>query len=152
MSGGFKLGKMTLKSVFSKPETLLYPTETKPAHEGLKGHIDNDIAKCIFCGICVKTCPADALRVDKEQSLWAIDRFRCVQCGACTRACPKDCLVMEPTYQKPQANMGEDVIAKPEESEEEKAAKEAEKAAKLEAALKAKEAREAQKAGEGTES
>ena len=136
--GSFKLGKMTLRSLFGKPETILYPIETKPAPAGLKGHIDNDIALCILCGICEKTCPAGALTVSKPDGTWAIDRFRCVQCGACTRACPKACLTMLPDYQKPSADMYVDMLAKPQESEEELQAKEARKKAKLEAAMKAR--------------
>lgn len=141
--GSFKLGAMTIKSVFSKPETILYPTIEKTAPEGLKGHIDNDMALCILCGICERTCPAGALRVVKAENLWAINRYACVQCGACTRACPKNCLTMEPTYQKPTAHMNEYILYKSEETEEEKKAKAAEKAAKLEAAMAAKKAKEA---------
>ena len=94
----FKLGGMTLGSLFKKPETLLYPFETKPAPAGLKGHIAIDAADCILCGICAKTCPADAIVVEKKDRTWSIDPFRCVQCGSCVRACPKACLSMDPAY------------------------------------------------------
>ena len=96
--GSFKLGKMTLGSLFKKPETLLYPFETREAPAGLKGHISNNTELCILCGICQKRCPADAIVVDKAARTWSIDRFRCVQCGSCARECPKHCLTMEPTY------------------------------------------------------
>ncbi len=145
--GSFKLGKMTLSSLFKQPETILYPTVAKKAPAGLKGHIENDIGVCILCGICEKTCPAGALRVDKKENYWAIDRFRCVQCAACTRACPKACLAMRPSYMKPSASMSEDVFFKPAPSEDELAAKEARKAAKLEAAMKAKAARQEMQEG-----
>lgn len=136
--GSFKMGKMTLRSLFKEPETIQYPVVSKPIPAGLKGHIEVDMAVCILCGICDKTCPADAISVDKGQGSWSIDRFRCVQCGACTRACPKSCLTMAPEYQKPLTKMQIDIFTKPEESEEEKAAKEAAKQAKIEAAMKAK--------------
>lgn len=96
--GGFKLGKMTLKSLFSKPETILYPVQTKEPPAGLKGHVANDTSACILCGICQKRCPAAAITVDKAAQTWSIDGFRCVQCGSCVRECPKQCLSMEPTY------------------------------------------------------
>lgn len=96
--GSFKLGGMTFGSLFKKPETLLYPFETKPAPAGLKGHIALDADRCILCGICAKTCPADAIVVEKKERTWSIDPFRCVQCGSCVRACPKTCLVMDPSY------------------------------------------------------
>jgi ech hydrogenase subunit F len=136
--GSFKLGKMTLRSLFGKPETVCYPFETKPAPLGLKGAIGIDMAKCILCGICQKNCPAGAIVVDKQAGTWSIDRFRCVQCGSCTRVCPKSCLTMEPDYQKPAAAKFADVFSKPGETDEEKAAKAVAKAAKLEAAKKAR--------------
>ena len=72
-----------LGSLFKKPETVLYlRAETGPG--GLKGHIENDAERCILCGICAKSCPADAIVVEKGAHL-AIDPFCCVQyvyCGA----------------------------------------------------------------------
>lgn len=99
--GSFKLGGMTLKSLFSKPETIMYPVQERYKPEGLKGHIDIDVETCILCGICQKTCPTGAIEVDKPGEAWRIDRFRCVQCGACWRACPKESLVMADTYTAP---------------------------------------------------
>ena len=136
---GIKLGKMTLRSLFGTPETILYPVVTKPAPAGLKGQIANDMEVCILCGICEKTCPSGALKVVKGDKSWSIDRFRCVQCGACTRACPKTCLTMEPNYQKPSASMHIDTFVKPAEDEAALAEKEARKKAKLEAAMKERE-------------
>ena len=54
--------------------------------------------ECILCGICAKSCPADAIAVEKKERTWAIDPFRCVQCGTCVRVCPKHCLTMDPAY------------------------------------------------------
>ena len=99
--GGFKLGKMTLGSMFKKPETIMYPIEKKTPPAGLKGHIVNDVDHCILCGICEKRCPCSAITVDKPSRIWSIDRFRCVQCGSCVRACPKDCLTLDPAYTPP---------------------------------------------------
>lgn len=98
--GSFKLGGMTFGSLFKKPETTLYPVETKQAPAGLKGHIHNEVDNCILCSLCQKTCPTGAIVVDKSIRRWAIDPFRCVQCGSCVRACPKACLHMLPTYTK----------------------------------------------------
>lgn len=94
--GSFRLGGMTLGSLFKKPETLLYPLESKEPPKGLKGHIVNDVELCILCGICQRVCPAGALTVDKGARTWAIDPFRCVQCASCVAACPKHCLAMDP--------------------------------------------------------
>ena len=99
--GSFKLGKMTLGGLFKKPETLMYPVETKTPPAGLKGHVVNDVDRCILCGICQKRCPCAAIVVDKPARTWTSDRCRCGQCGSCVRECPKDCLTMEPTYTPP---------------------------------------------------
>ncbi|MCI8469733.1 MAG: 4Fe-4S binding protein [Eggerthellaceae bacterium] len=96
--GSFKLGGMTLGSLFKKPETVCYPAEVKPAPKGLKGHVVVDADHCILCGICQKTCPCHTITVDKKARTWGINPFMCVQCGACVRACPKHCLAMDPAY------------------------------------------------------
>ena len=90
--GVFNLGKMTVKSFFRQPETIQYPVQSEPSFQTLRGTICNDIDKCIFCGICSKKCPADAIEVDKANSAWTINVYRCVQCGACVLECPKSCL------------------------------------------------------------
>ncbi|MEQ3362199.1 4Fe-4S dicluster domain-containing protein [Raoultibacter massiliensis] len=110
--GSFKLGKMTLGSIFKKPETIQYPAQTRYAPPGLKGHIVNDIDACILCGICMKRCPTGALVVDKPAGTWSIDRFRCVQCGSCVRECPKHCLSMDPAYAPPATKKSIDVVSK----------------------------------------
>ena len=99
--GSFKLGGMTLKSLFSKPETIMYPVQERYKPAGLKGHIEIDVETCILCGICEKTCPTGSITVDKAGEKWTIDPFSCVQCGACWRACPKESLVMADTYWAP---------------------------------------------------
>ena len=99
--GGFKLGGMTFGSLFKKPETLLYPFEQKPAPAGLKGHIAVEAPLCILCGMCQRSCPCNAIVVEKKIRTWSIDPFLCIQCGSCVRACPKSCLFMMPAYPEP---------------------------------------------------
>lgn len=147
--GSFKLGKMTLRSLFKKPETVLYPFEEKPAPEGLRGHIEIDIKSCIMCGICQKRCPTGAITVDKAHEMWTINRFDCIQCQVCVRECPQHCLSSEPQFTKPAPQKTKTECEKPAPTEEElaeAARKEAEKAEKVRKALEAKAAREAAKA------
>ena len=146
--GNFKLGKMTLRSLFHKPVTIMYPAETRSAPAGLKGHVDIDIKDCIFCGICQKRCPSQAISVSKADETWSIDYFKCVQCETCVTECPKHTLHMLPEYPQVSCSKSVHTVKKPELSEEEKAelrAKEEQRAAKIKAALAAKAAREAKK-------
>ena len=94
----FELGKMTLSSIFKKPETYCYPHEVREPYEGSKGHVENNIAECIFCGACESCCPCDAITIDMDESAWVIDYFGCIQCGSCVRECPASCLSMAPGY------------------------------------------------------
>ncbi len=48
--------------------------------------------KCISCGICVQTCPEQALTLGPAGI--TIDKQRCVLCGRCSEACPTNALEM----------------------------------------------------------
>lgn len=116
--GSFKLGGMTLRGLFKKPETIQYPAETKPAPAGLKGHICIDVDKCILCSLCAKRCPCNAIQVDKKGRTWSINRFQCVQCGSCARECPKQSLTMDPHYAPASTSIHLDIFEVPESEKE----------------------------------
>ena len=40
----------------------------------------------------MKACPADALKVDRKEKVWEVDKEACISCEACVNQCPKDCL------------------------------------------------------------
>ena len=114
--GVFKLGKMTIGSLFKQPETTKYPFEKKPQPAGLKGHIAVDAGTCILCGMCERSCSTDCIHVDKAARTWAIERFQCVQCGYCIRVCPKQSLSMLPDYPAPSTQKGMDVVEIPDQA------------------------------------
>ena len=64
----------------------------EPAPEGVVWEAD----KCIYCTICDKKCPNGAIKVDRKEKTWEINRDECVGCGICVKACPKDALAMGP--------------------------------------------------------
>lgn len=97
----FKLGKMVMRSLFKKPATLMYPVIPREWQERTRGHIENEINDCIFCGICQRKCPTNALIVDKGARSWTIHRMQCIQCSCCVEVCPKKCLTNENTYTTP---------------------------------------------------
>jgi ech hydrogenase subunit F len=161
---GFKLGSMTFGGLFKKPETLLYPFETKTPPAGLKGTIKVDVDNCILCGICQKKCPCGTIVVDKPNRVWKINHYQCIQCGYCVRECPKGGLTMEPVAPPAATTFGFEVfeVPDPKAAKEEKTADapvieptgdpemdaklagmDPEKAAKVRAAFMAKKAKEA---------
>jgi ferredoxin len=48
-----------------------------------------DQEACIACGLCVESCPFDALSVEDTAQ---VDEVRCVGCGVCALACPEGAL------------------------------------------------------------
>ena len=136
--GAFKLGGLTLKSLFTKRATRKYPYETREPYDRARGQIDMiDVHKCIFCGICQRKCPADSIVVDKNESRWTYWPYKCIACGACVTACPtKD---LEMLQNRPPITTDNMTTLVYELSEEEKAEKARIAAEKKAAALKAAE-------------
>lgn len=80
----------------AKPATPAAPSETpavevKPRNDGKPV---SDPAKCVYCTLCAKKCPAGAIEVDRANKTWKLDDEKCVACGTCAEACPKKCIIM----------------------------------------------------------
>ena len=99
---------VTLKYMFKKPVTMLYPHE-EIATARFKGPIAfttdelDGNHKCIACNACIKACPSRcmALKVDKNSqgqrvlTDFKVDYSLCSLCGICIEVCPTDALMHE---------------------------------------------------------
>ncbi|WP_082903475.1 4Fe-4S dicluster domain-containing protein [Christensenella timonensis] len=103
--------KTVMRNLFSKPATRNYPAVPRVYPERTRGQISIDIGDCIFCGLCARKCPTDAITVDRAQKNWAIERFGCIQCASCVESCPKKCLHMLTAYPQPAGEKYEDNFA-----------------------------------------
>lgn len=48
---------------------------------------------CVACGCCKKTCPQNAIRVEKG-IVSKIAEEKCFGCGICVAACPADLITL----------------------------------------------------------
>ena len=47
-----------------------------------------DGESCVQCGLCVESCPENALSLTEEQKHPSVDAQFCIGCGECTAVCP----------------------------------------------------------------
>lgn len=50
-----------------------------------------DQSVCVACGVCVKTCPKEAISIWKG-CYAEVNEEKCVGCGLCGKACPAGCM------------------------------------------------------------
>ncbi len=49
-----------------------------------------DADKCVACGSCAASCPAEA--ISEGSPAYVIDAEKCVDCGACAGQCPAEAI------------------------------------------------------------
>lgn len=84
----------TAPDIQKKTETFTKPAaQAAPAAGGGKPVADAD--KCVYCTLCAKKCPQEAITVDRAAKTWKLDAEKCVGCGICAGACPKKAIEMK---------------------------------------------------------
>src|SRR5689334_455414 len=97
----FEMSWLALKWALTKPPTSRYPFEPRRFISGSRGQLVFTKENCVYCTVCAKKCPTDALTVQRAQKRWTIDRLRCISCGACVEVCPKGSLVLSTAHGSP---------------------------------------------------
>jgi energy-converting hydrogenase A subunit Q len=57
------------------------------------GEIVTDVDACMACGVCVKKCPVDALKLEKDEV--KVDEEKCILCGECDIICPVNAIKLK---------------------------------------------------------
>ncbi|MFH1127778.1 MAG: 4Fe-4S binding protein [archaeon] len=100
----------SLKNVLKKPFTQRYPYERPIVPSRLRGkHIYNK-EKCIFCGLCARYCPSNAIDVDREKKEWQVDLGKCLFCEQCAEVCPTKCLLLGTEFEIAESDKGNFVL------------------------------------------
>lgn len=92
----FTFLKDIFRNFFSKPATRLYPKYKRTPFSLNRGNLSIDPNTCIYCGMCSRVCPVNAIKVDKKTQTWTLDPFHCILCGFCVEKCPKHCMLLKP--------------------------------------------------------
>jgi|GEM_PF-623735 len=118
----FDMFRNIIRNLKFGPKTRKYPFEKRPTFENARGGLKGiDAEKCIYCGICAKNCPANAIEVDRTTKEWKLNIGKCIICNICVEACPKDCIYMSKNYRKPSPTVGRNVLVIKQEPKEEQA-------------------------------
>lgn len=72
--------------------------------------------KCIGCGLCVETCPFDALTL--VDGIIEVDPEKCTDCGACVKVCPTETFTLNKKQEKISKKEQEEVDIQKEKAEE----------------------------------
>lgn len=92
---------ITIRHLFEKDITTQYPEETPFLQERFRGRLFQEFAKCIVCGICVKSCPNNVLSLEEGRDpqskkkillTFTIEHQYCMFCNICVENCPANCL------------------------------------------------------------
>lgn len=108
---------LTLKTLFRKPPTVMYPDEKEIPVPRARGVISLDAEACTVCMLCARECPdwciyieghkeeappskpGGRVRTRNELDRFAIDFALCMYCGICVEVCPFDALFWSPEYE-----------------------------------------------------
>ena len=99
---GKMAAQVIVHGLFHKPATLLYPAQKATMPLGFRGRLTFYAERCVFCKLCMKDCPSEAIQINKigEKKYEAIlNMGRCIYCGQCVQSCNKDALEMTTNYE-----------------------------------------------------
>lgn len=101
MKIGALLGDV-IRSLFKPAATVQYPLEPSVVPERLRGKLIWDYRSCNGCNLCVKDCPANAIKliiVDRKEKRFVMeyDENRCIYCAQCVESCRVQALRMSNT-------------------------------------------------------
>lgn len=90
-----KIAGQLIQSLFKRPATINYPAQRSGMPKGFRGKLKFNPSLCIGCKLCMRDCPAGAIKIEKigdKQFMMAINLGKCIYCGQCVDSCVKKAL------------------------------------------------------------
>ncbi len=121
---------VTVKHLFKRPATLMYPHERNVLPPRTRGVIALMDENCTVCMLCSRECPDWCIYIESHKETvppakeggrartrnvldrFAIDFSLCMYCGICVEVCPFDALWWSPEFEYSEYDMGEMVHEK----------------------------------------
>jgi NADH-quinone oxidoreductase subunit I len=115
---------VTIKHLFQRPATQLYPHERPDLPPRTRGVIALMEENCTVCMLCSRECPDWCIYIDSHKESvppakeggrartrnvldrFAIDFALCMYCGICVEVCPFDALFWSPEFEYAEFDMG----------------------------------------------
>jgi NADH-quinone oxidoreductase subunit I len=117
--------RQTIAEMFKPKFTFRYPEERFHPNPSFRGRPvlvqENEVERCVACGLCSRVCPALAIEVQASETDLAKERFpvkfeinmvRCIFCGFCEEVCPEEAIVMSNEYELVFSSQEEAVFGK----------------------------------------
>ncbi|NNC74077.1 MAG: NADH-quinone oxidoreductase subunit I [Acidimicrobiia bacterium] len=116
---------LTLKALFTRPETVQYPLVKEIPVPRARGVIALDPEACTVCMLCARECPDWCIYIEghkqeiqpdkpggRVKTRATLDRFDidyalCMYCGICVEVCPFDALFWSPDYEYSEFSISE---------------------------------------------
>ena len=96
-----KATKVAMNNLFTKPNTVLFPTVAVETPEGYRGPPVLEPEICTLCKKCIRVCPTHALNVEEigeDQFTFSIDLGKCCYCSECEGECTFGAIKLEETW------------------------------------------------------
>ncbi|QCI25916.1 NADH-quinone oxidoreductase subunit NuoI [Buchnera aphidicola] len=103
---------LTMKHMFAKRETRLYPDHSVYLSPRYRGRIvltknPDGKERCVACNLCSVVCPVSCISLQKSQNkfgrwfplFFRINFSRCIFCGLCEEACPTAAIQLIPDFE-----------------------------------------------------
>lgn len=93
-----KISGMALRHLLKKPDTIAYPEGKLIIEPNYRGRLVFEGEHCIGCQLCVRDCPAAAIKItnigskEAKKFVCELDLGRCIFCSQCVDSCNKGCL------------------------------------------------------------